>query len=230
MQAPQQKPDFEKMVTMRPEFGPLNADEEPSPEESEAFQRINNRLLEFIHGPKSDAVVRMMQNSPELYKGVGQAAYQILLSAKQQEEKGGKELPPAALWGEGAGIHTAVDELFQLAQAAGIPGSQEQDQYSAAMFEVYRLAGEHIEQGNDDNAVKEAQELMIDVEASSGPQGIPEGTYGMPHQKMLDEAVQRSLAQQQGGIPPQAAPEPAPQQGAPQGPMPPQGMSGILGG
>ena len=219
---------FEDMVSMTPEFGPLNADQEPTQDEIDALDDINAEVLMFIHGPNNGSVMGMVGNSPELYQGVAAAAFQILLATKQKFEAGGEKVPPAALFGEGGAIHTTIDEIFQLAQAAGMPGSEDQDHYNAAMMEVMRLAGDHIEKTNDDASVGEAQELLIDIETADGQAG----GYQPVEEDVLAGTIQRSLDAQNQALQPQQVPEDAATQKqqanqANQGALPQQ--TGVLG-
>ena len=227
---PQQ--NFEEMVTMTPAFGPVNADEEPTPDEVDALDDINAEVLNFIHGDNNESVMGSIGNAQELYQGVAGAAFQILLAVKQQFEAGGEKVPPAALFGEGGAIHSTIDELFQLAQAAGMEGSNDQDQYNASMMEVMRLAGDHIEKTNDDSSVAEAQELLIDIESAANP----EAAVGAVDEDSLTGTIQRSLdaqnlALQPEQVPPEgAAPQQQQANQANQGALPPQGppAGGVL--
>lgn len=241
------KQNFSDMVSLQPQFGPLSADEEPTPEETRAFNAMYTEVLEFIHGPKSESVLGTISNAPELYQGIGNTAFQILLAVKQNMEKDGKPVEPAALWGEGGAIQSTVDELFQLARAARLPEADNPDMFSAAMFETYRLAGEYIQNANEDDAINEAQELLVDVETSTDPEGgMPEGIFNEVHQGQLDGAYENSLAarqameaggpqgaqagpEAQGGMPPEAMmgqEQPMPQEEQPM----PAGNPGMLGG
>jgi len=193
--------DFQNRISMQPEMGPLTANEEPTEEEAMAMQDISAEVIKVIHGDNNSAVLGVMSNTPELYQGVAQAAFQILLSSKQKYESGGQKVPPAALFGEGAAIHTAVDELFQLAQAAGLPGSEEQDQYSAAIMDVMRQAGEHIEKSGDDTSIAEAQELLIDIEATGPNAGVPD--YTEEDASNVESTVRRSLDKQNQSLNPE---------------------------
>ena len=203
-------PDFNDYIDMDPAFGPISADEEPTPEELDALEDINAEVLKVIYGDNNDAVMGVIKNANELYQGVGLAAFQILLSTKTKFEAGGQKVPPAALFGEGAAIHTTVDELFQLAQAAGIPGSDTEEQYTAAMMEVMRLTGDHIEKSGDDDSVGEAQDLMIDIEAAAGNTGPVQ--LGQEDEDDVRGAIERSMQAQQAPAPEQALGGP-PQQG-----------------
>jgi len=213
--------DFDKFVSLEPAVAPLAGSEPASQEEQDALDDVMSEVIKFIHGDNNSSIMRIMNNSQELYQGVGQAAFQILLATKQKYERGGQELPSATIFGEGGAIHSAVDEMFQLAQAARIPGSEDQDQYAASIMEVMRLAGEHIESGSDDTSVNEAQELMIDIESTGGPRPVEPAD-----EDSIKGAIQRSMdAQQQPQAPLQ--PETVPEQAPPQ--VPQQG-GGILNG
>lgn len=202
----QESPDFENMISMTPAMGPLNADEEPTAEEMDAYEDISAEVIKFINGDNNAAVLAAVSNTPELYQGISQAAFQILLATKQKYEQGGQKVPPAALFGEGGAIHTAVDELFQMASAAGVPGADDQDQYSAAMMNVMVLAGDYIEKASDDTSIAEAQDLLIDVEAASGE---PQRTMPpMQDDGSLQSAIQRSLDAQNQSLAPENIPPP----------------------
>lgn len=187
---------------LNPALGPFEADEPATQEEQDALDDVSAEILKFIHGNNSRSVLGSIANTPELYQGVGNAAFQILLAIKQQYERDGGKLPEAVLFGEGGAIHTAVDEIIQLAQAAGIQGSDDPNQYSAAMMEVMRLTGEYIETTGDDNSVAEAQELLIDVEETGyAGQQIPQ----QGDDESLRGAIQRSLDAQNQALQPQPA-------------------------
>jgi hypothetical protein len=195
------------MVSLQPEFGPLNADQEPTQLESDALDDITAEVLKFIHGDYSDDLVSSVANAPEFYQGVGAAAFTVLDATKSKFESGGVKVPPATLFGEGGAIHTTVDEIIQLMRAAGVPGAEDPDQYSASMMEVMRLAGEHIEKTNDDESVSEAQELLIDIESTGQPGVVPESE----DEGRLKGAIQRSLdAQNQALGPLPETPSPLP--------------------
>lgn len=195
--------DFSKHITAEPAFGPLTADQEPTPEEQDARDDAVAEMMTFMYGDNSDSVLGVMSNARELYQGVGQAAYHILNATKTKFEKGDVQLPSAAIFGEGGMIHSAVEELMQLAQAAGLPGSDDQDQYHAAMFETYRLVGEHIQSSGEDGSIAEAQELLIDVETAGGNMSTAPG-LNPGQEEDLQGAIERSLHDKeqmaQGGV------------------------------
>lgn len=219
--------NFDEFLTMEPAVQPLVATEEPTQEEVDALDDVVAEVVTFIHGPNNSSVLGMIGNAQELFQGIGAATFQILLATKQKFEQGGTELPSAVLFGEGGAIHTTVDELFQLAQAAGIPGSEDQDQYSASIMEVMRLAGDHIETTGDDASVGEAQELLIDIE-ETGPQGqaIPESG----DEESLKGTIQRSLDAQNQGLEPVPVAEGAAQAAPQQQSAVPEASGGILNG
>lgn len=231
----QQSQDFGQYSTLEPALGPLEATEEPTKEEIDALDDINAEVLNFIHGDNQSSVLASISNGQELYQGIGSAAFQIMLATKSKFEQGGEPIPPASLFGEGGAIHTTVDELFQLAQAAGVPGADDQDQYSAAMMETMRQVGEYIEQTGDDASVAETQELLIDIEQTGG-QGVGEPELG--EEDALRGTIQRSLDAQNQALSPEQTPVQDAAQAAPQqqsavpetagGPVQPQG--GILNG
>lgn len=202
--------DFGTYETLDPALGPFEANEEPTKEEQDSLDDVMAEVLKFIHGDNNASVLGSIGNTQDLYQGVGAAAFQILLATKQKFEMGENTLPPAVLFGNGGAVHSTVDEIFQLAQAAGIPGSEDQDQYTAAIMEVMRLAGEYIETSGDDSSVGEAQELLIDVE-QTGYQGQDIPNPG--EEDKLRGTIQRSLDAQNAALQPEVVEN---QQAAPQ--------------
>ena len=201
--------DFNDLVTMEPAVQPIIGSEEPTQEEIDALDDITSEVVKFIYGDNNASVLGSIANTPELYQGVGFAAFQILLSIKQQFELEGTKVPPATLFGEGGAIHTTVDELFQVAQAAGVEGSDDEAQYSASVMEVMRLAGEYIETTGDDDSISEAQELLIDIEETGQGGMIVETSED---EESLRSTIQRSLDAQNQALQPEQVEEGAPQQ------------------
>lgn len=153
----------------------LTANEEPTSEEMYHYHEMYADFMEALYDNNSRNVEQMIGSSEQLYEGVSEAAITLLRPVYQAHEQKEGEVPQAALFGEGGMIHTAVEEVFQFAQAAGIDGSQSQDQYTAAHVDMMRKVGEFIEKKSDDSAVEEAQDLMVDVEmADPNYSGSPE--------------------------------------------------------
>lgn len=196
---------------MEPAAQPFIGSEEPTQEEIDALDDITAEVVKFIYGDNNESVLGTISNTPELYQGVGFAAFQILLATKQKFEEGGTKVPSATLFGEGGAIHTTIDELFQVARAAGVPGSDDEDQYSAAMMEVMRLAGEYIENVGDDESIGETQELLIDSEEPGANDILAETSED---EESLRDSIQRSLDAQNQALEPEQVEE-APQQQQP---------------
>jgi hypothetical protein len=205
--------------TLEPALGPFEGNEEPTQDEIDSLDDVIAEVLTFIHGPNHESVLGSITNAPEegggIFKPIGNATFQILLATKAKFEEGGKKLPPAVLFGEGGAIHTTVDELFQMAQAAGVPGADDDQQYSASIMETLRLAGDYIEKTGDDASITEAQELLIDVEATApGERQLGGGAKDDD----LKAAIQRSLDAQNQTAPDAEQAPPQQPQPLPQGP------------
>jgi len=217
--------NFDSYADLDPGLAPFEATEPATEEETDALEDIMAHVLTFIHGENQQSVIDSISNSREIYQGVGNAAFNILLSTKLKYEKDGQKIPPATLFGEGGAIHSTVDEIFQLLEAARVPGADDRDQYAASVMEVMRLAGEHIEKSGDDASTFEAQELLIDSEEAGTP-GTPVG--GAPEEDKLTRAIQRSLdAQNQALAPPPDQAGPAAPAGQPS--QPAGGLAGAMG-
>lgn len=163
-----------KSVATDPGIDVLTANEEPTPEEMEHYHEMYADFMAALYDNNSRAVEQMIGSSEQFYEGVSEAAITLLRPVYQKHEQRMGEVPQAALFGEGGMIHTAVEEVFQFAQALGIDGSQDQDQYTAAHIDMMRKVGEYIENKSDDGAVEEAQDLLVDVEMSHGQGKNPE--------------------------------------------------------
>lgn len=147
---------------------PLIANEEPTESEMAHFYDLYSDYMDELLGPQEKNVVKVMRSAKELYQGVAKAAFTVLQAVHMRAEQRDGPVPPAALFAEGGMIHSAVDEAFKMAQINNLPGSDSQDQYTASQMEMQRLVGEYLEKKQDDNAVDEAQELMIDIETYDG--------------------------------------------------------------
>lgn len=169
--------EYDSLVGDVPSLEPFVGNEEPDEADMEFFYEMYSDYIEELSGKQKDNAIKMMKSAPDLYQGVSQAAFTILEAVKGRVEAREGAVPPAALFGEGAMIHTAVDEMFKLARAANIPGSEDQDQYTASQMDMQRLVGEYLQKAQEDDAIGEAQELMLDSEGI-GATGNPEDVTG----------------------------------------------------
>jgi hypothetical protein len=163
-----QRPEYDELVALDPGFGPVAANEEPDKAETAHFEMMYADFVEALYGSQSKNAEEMLKTSQNLYTGVAKVAFNILNAVHQRHEQRDGPVPQAALFGEGAMINTAVDEVFSMAMSLKIPEAQDQDQYTAAQMDMMRLVGEFLEKSQSDESINEAQELMLDMETADG--------------------------------------------------------------
>ena len=237
-----QNPYYDTLVGVNPGFDPVISDTVPTDEELLHFKDIYADFIDNLYGKSETAAVKMLGNAPQLYSGVAKVAFNVLLATKQEYEQKEGPLDSAIFFGEGGMISTAVDEVFKMARAQGLPGTDDQDQYSAAQFEVMRLVGEMMQSGQEDGSVGEAQDLLQDIdEAGGGGQSAAplsgderdtlelaaaEGQAPLPEEQPPEQGIppQGPPAGPPQGPPPQGPPQGAPPQGAAPPQQPPQGL------
>lgn len=201
-----------KDVATDPGIDVLTANEEPTEDEMAHYHEMYADFMEALYDNNSRSVEQLIGSSEQFYEGVSEAAMLLLRPVYQKHEQQVGEVPQASLFGEGGMIHTAVEEVFKFAQASGIEGSQDQDQYTAAHVDMMRKVGEFIENKSDDGAVEEAQDLLVDVEMadpnySGSPQMQPDDTetlnqIGQQQEQVAPESDAGNIAAEQ--LPPEA--------------------------
>jgi hypothetical protein len=211
-------PEYDKLVGINPGFAPVAADTEPDETELMHFKEIYADFIDKLYDTSEKPAVKLLTSSQNLYEGVAKVAFHVLLATKSEYEQKEGKLDPSVFFGEGGMISTAVDEVFRLAQANRIPGTEDQDQYSASQFEVMRLIGEYIQSGQDDDAVSESQDLLLDIDEAAG---------GGRHAEPLDSDENDTLAL---GAAPPPGPEQAPEGGVPPTAAPPEAIPAEQGG
>ena len=164
-----QNQDYDDLVGDNPAMQPMAGQEPANVMEQTHYDELFADFIDNLYGKNEDAVERMLRSSKDIYKGVATVAFQILRATVTQfEHQNSEKVEPAALFGEGGMISTAVDEVYKMAQALNVPGTEDMNQYTAAQMEVMRLVGDFLEKSQDDNAVGEAQEAMIEMEEMGG--------------------------------------------------------------
>lgn len=147
----------------------LTANEEPDEEEKFHYDAMYADFMDELYDNQTRNAENMLGNSRELFDGVADVAFTILKAVYQRHDQREGPVPQSVVFGEGGIVHTAVDEVFRYAQALGMPGSDDQDQYVAAQINIMKKVGEYVNNKSDDGAVEEAQDLLVDVEMAGGP-------------------------------------------------------------
>lgn len=210
---------YGELMTLDPGEDPMASTEEPTRAEQAQFDNLYADFMDVLYGRGEASVLKMVRTTPEIFQGVSQAAFTILRGVWGEfQRKEGEEVTPAILFGEGGMINTAVDEVFSIAKANKLPGSDDINQYAAAQMDMMRRVGEYIQQRQDDGAVEEAQDLMTDIEIANNPNVEPgvlptQDRQSIEALSVQDEAVNEARNAQiesESMPPPGAAPEQGP--------------------
>lgn len=171
-------------------FESLTPDEPASPQEEAAMAIGTHKLMDDLYSdeglPKFANVFH--QDQRELFEVIPELAYPMLLAAKQEiEEQMDEAAPSSVFFAQGGLLEQNVDRLFELAQQLNIPGSQDPDQYAAAMMATYKKAAEYIMETNDEQSMREAAELGGEMvaEKEAGTLDLDEA------QKVLQKRMKR---------------------------------------
>jgi hypothetical protein len=200
-----------------PELAPLTASETPDEEEQAHYDTMYADFIDLLYEDSVKQVTEMLSTGGDMYDRASQAAFMLLNKVYREHDMRDGPTPQAALFGEGGMIHTAVDEIFQFAQARHIPGADEQDQYTAAQINMMRLVGEELEKEQDDDAVEEAQSLMVDVEMQDPNYALDPQPLGAEDKMALEDIEAQGAAAQAPPVPQEQGAAPAPQPQAPTG-------------
>lgn len=191
---------YDDLIQVKPEDDPWQATEEATPEEQAHYDELFAEFIDKLYGPQRDNALRIMQTTPELYQGVSQATFTLLKGVYDNHRATEGEVPQAALFGEGGMISTAVDEMFKLANAHELRGSEDINQYTAAQMDMMRRVGEYIEKEQGDDSIDEAQDLMMDVEEAYNP-GVEAAPVGIEDERDL-AAIAFQEEARRGGVEP----------------------------
>lgn len=154
----------EAEAPMDPEMNRIGMGTEPaSPEEQKQLDSFMDAVEDLVHGDGREDIVSLLGSMPDLFQSVGFAAVGILDAGYNQAGAQGLEIDPSIFYGENGAIQQTVEMLWEVADAVGHPASQDEEQFSAALFNTYKLVGEQMFEEND-QAAMEAQSLMIDAE------------------------------------------------------------------
>lgn len=163
-----------------------------TPEEQQIVDVVNDGIEQQIHGKFRDDLVELLTSTPELWNNVATASTMLLEGAYGKTAEQVVEVPPDAWFGENGIIQTTVEMVFEVANAIGMPGAEDDDQLNAAYMKVMTTIGEELYE-EDDVAVAEAQQLMIDAEFGDGASDILEEDFeSMETAETLMEEVPNS--------------------------------------
>lgn len=172
---PQRKPldeavgrEIGNLQANNPENNPIGFGTEPaSEEENQRLEIILNGIEKQIHGANRDQIIDTLSSSPELWLNVATASTALLEGANQKLTEQGVEVESDMFFGENGIIQSTVEMVFELAVAAGVPGSTDSNQLDAAFMKVMQDVGQELHETDDTSAV-EAEELMLEMEFGEG--------------------------------------------------------------
>ena len=224
------KGEYDELVGVHPGLAPVAPDETPTEEETMHFHEIFSDFINKLHTDSQGAVIKSLKAASELYKGVAKTAFEVLKAVHSEYTQKEDVDLSSVLFGQGGMISTAVDEVFKIAVSLKLPGANDEQQYSAAQFEVMRLVGEYMQKIQDDDGVNEAQELMLDMDEAGGSTdaSVPlnaedRGTLeeaAMPPEEAMPPPVPEEMPSPEAQAAVPADGSPIPQQPVP----PPQGL------
>lgn len=160
---------YDDLIKVDPKDDPFEATEPATEEEQAHYDELYADFMDKLYAGARDRVVRQLKNHPQLFQSVSTAAFTVLKATYMDYTRANGEVPQAALFGEGGMISTAVDEVFKLAKIHNLEGSADMNQYTAAQMNMMKLVGEEIENRQEDGAVEETQDLLIDAELAYNP-------------------------------------------------------------
>ncbi len=207
---------YDELVGMDKGFEVAAAGEPASPEEEKQFTDMLGIFMNKLHGPQEQNIVEMLESAPQFFQGVSTATMHLLQATRLEYEQKHGQPNPSVYFGEGGIIHSGVDAVFAVGQAIGREEAQSTDQYTAAMMDTMRKVGEYVQGAQEDGAVDEAQEFLLDIEM--GGEDVPD----VPPLDGEDRlALEGAVAPPQEEVPPPGPPAPGTSVPVPGG-MPPE--------
>lgn len=140
---------------------------EATPEEQMVVDKVTDGIEQQIHGKYRDDLVQLLSSTPELWMNVASASHMLLEGAYGKLAEQQVNVPPDAWFGENGIIQSTVEMVFEVANAVALPGSEDDDQLNTAYMKTLTLIGEELYE-EDDVAVAEAQQLLLDAELGDG--------------------------------------------------------------
>lgn len=166
---------------------PLGVGTEPASEEEQAaLDGVMDGIVNALHGNASQQIVQSLKSAPDLVTGVSMIAAPLVQQADMELQGMGQEVPDDIWFAENGAIQQTVELVWEMAEAAGLPGSEDESQLEAAYMQTMSQIGEYLYE-NDPDSVLEAQEALM------------EGELGADTMSQLEQQVLASQAPS-GGI------------------------------
>jgi hypothetical protein len=186
-----------------PMIQPLVATDAASPLEERQLLKVVEGSGGWLFGDgfaKAIQVLKGQTSAPEganreLYEPVSRVVFEVLKAQKQALEQDGTKASPSVFFSEDGAVPLVTEMVWDLAQQLDLPGSDDRDQYAASVINVMKMAGEHVLEAGDEEAIAEAtnvQSQMVSAGLESDYQMQTEVT-GVPQKKPLAQGIDNAL-------------------------------------
>ena len=137
----------------------LQGESPATPGEERQMMQVVKGATDFIFGESMHSVVRSIKANDDMYQAVSTTAFEILKREHNRLIENGEKPEPSVFFAETGAVPVVVDALWDLGRQINLPGADDPDQYAAAVINVMKLAGEHIADSGDEDAIGEAEDL-----------------------------------------------------------------------
>jgi hypothetical protein len=186
-----------------PMIQPLVATDAASPLEERQLAKVVEGSGGWLFGDgfsKAIQVLKGQTSAPEganreLYEPVSRVVFEVLKAQKQSLEQSGEKAESSVFFSEDGAVPLVTEMVWDLAQQLDLPGSDDRDQYAASVINVMKMAGEHVLEAGDEEAIAEAtnvQSQMVSAGLESDYQMQTQAT-GVPQKKPLAQGIDNAL-------------------------------------
>lgn len=144
-----------------PQLAPITADEPASEDEERTLGLATINVMEYLYSDEGmmNVLNVLKKDDRPLYEKIPDIAMPLLEKAHAESP----DADAATFFGEGGLIQQVASMLLELAEQEGVPGADDEEQQQATIINLYRKAGEYVQQSGDQDAIQQGQELGIDM-------------------------------------------------------------------
>jgi len=193
--------DETKVDPYDPAFSPVNPEEPATAEEEGDLAAMYDLFHSYLYSEEGMAKVsQVLQNDKrEIGLVVPDILAPMLLKTKLDLEKQkGRPVDTSVFVAEDGMFTLGTESIFDLAQQLAIPGAENKDQFAAALIGMWAKMGEHIENSNDEESIREAKKLGVDMLAARDD-GTVEGANELKMRLMNKDRVVDGVRRGLGG-------------------------------
>lgn len=126
----------------------LEDQEYASEDEQALLEKFMEKVVQYLHGKRSDQLIQMMSEAPELHMGIAEVAFNTALVIYQKAVEAGEEIHMDMLVAENGIVQQTVELVYELAEAAGLDDTEGEDEIDKAFIIVMQRVGDYAkEQG-----------------------------------------------------------------------------------